>query len=71
MGRQYKALINGPPESLVEGWTYEIASKEYKETMMFYKTANYEVVRCKVMLRDSGEEEMGCTFRFVDEALLE
>ncbi|KAL1798295.1 hypothetical protein ACET3X_002332 [Alternaria dauci] len=68
-GGKYNALVDDEPESLVNGWAYEIVSQEQEDALRMYETANYEVVRVKIELSDHGRERFvqGYTFRFAGE----
>lgn len=62
---KYKALVNGPEESCVEGSAYHVMSEEHEDRLRKYETNAYEVVRC--LIRIDGTEVQGCTFRFIGE----
>lgn len=66
---KYKALVDGPPAALVDGWLYTVNTEEQESALRLYETANYEVVRC-VVACDDGIKRPGCTFRFIDAAAL-
>ncbi|KAE8332608.1 hypothetical protein BDV39DRAFT_167249 [Aspergillus sergii] len=66
-GGKYKALIDGPSSSIVDGWAYEVSSEEEEEQLRYYETDQYEVVRCEIHMVDSGDIVKGLTFRFVDD----
>jgi hypothetical protein len=42
-----KALVNGPTDAIVEGWAYEVSSKECEEALRFYEAEKYEVSGCR------------------------
>ncbi|KAE8345481.1 hypothetical protein BDV24DRAFT_159344 [Aspergillus arachidicola] len=65
-GGKYKALIDGPSSSIVDGWAYEVSSEEEEEQLRYYETDQYEVVRCEIHMVDSGDIVKGLTFRFID-----
>ncbi|KAB2573133.1 Aig2-like protein [Lasiodiplodia theobromae] len=67
-GGKYKALVDGTER--IDGWTYEVVSKEQEDALRAYETEKYEVVRCGIEM-EGGEEVMGCTFRFADPFLLD
>ncbi|KAL6718302.1 hypothetical protein ACLMJK_004390 [Lecanora helva] len=69
-GGRYNALVDGGPESTVEGVVYEVVSAEHEEALRAYETMKYEVVRCKIRLHSEEREVSGLTFRFVDPKLL-
>ena len=59
---QYNALIDGPPDSIVDGLVYVVESKEHEDLLRFRETKNYEVVRCNI---EVGAEMMeGLAFRY-------
>ncbi|BAE66366.1 hypothetical protein BDV35DRAFT_404315 [Aspergillus flavus] len=66
-GGKYKALIDGPSSSVVNGWAYEVNSEEEEEQLRYYETDQYEVVRCEIHIVDSGDIVKGLTFRFIDD----
>jgi hypothetical protein len=55
---------------LVDGWAYRVTSKAREEALLFYETANYEVVRCTISIGDEEAEMKGCTLRFIDDSAL-
>jgi hypothetical protein len=67
-GGKYKALMGGPTTAKADGWAYEVTSKEHEEQLQYYETNKYEVVRCDILMKDSGESVKGLTFRFVGNA---
>lgn len=69
-GGKYKALIDEPPEASVPGWAYQVESLEHEETLRYYETENYEVVRCTIIL-GNGERIGGLTFRFANPSLID
>jgi Gamma-glutamyl cyclotransferase, AIG2-like len=62
---KYKALVDGPATAEVDGWAYELVSKEHEEQLRYYETDRYEVVRCDILMRNSGGSVKGLTFRFI------
>jgi AIG2-like family. len=64
-GGKYKGLIDGPASATVDGWAYQVMSKEHEEQLRYYETERYEVVRCEILMRDNGESVKGLTFRFL------
>ena len=66
---KYKALIDGP--DTVEGWAYQVQTKDYEDALRIYETEHYEVVRCKIGMHDEEKAVWGCTFRFIEESLLD
>lgn len=69
-GGKYKALVDGPETARVEGWAYQVKTKDHEEALLFYETEKYEVVRCRIAMDEEKEEVKGCTFRFVDSSQL-
>ncbi|KAL9614575.1 MAG: hypothetical protein Q9167_000944 [Letrouitia subvulpina] len=67
---KYKALIDGPSNSIIQGWAYEVQTAEHEEALRFYETAKYEVVRCSIELPDRKDAVVGLTFRFFDPSQL-
>ncbi|KAL9004493.1 MAG: hypothetical protein Q9188_002695 [Gyalolechia gomerana] len=49
-GGKYKALIDGPSDAQVQGMAYQVTRYEHEETLRFYETDKYEVVRCSIIL---------------------
>jgi hypothetical protein len=45
---KYRALVDGPETSVVEGSAYEVQSKEHEDALRSYETSKYEVVRCMI-----------------------
>lgn len=67
---KYKALIDGPNDSRVQGWAYKVQTAEHEEALRFYETARYEVVRCSILFPDRKDAVAGLTFRFLDPSQL-
>lgn len=65
-GAKYRALVDGPVTAKIDGWVYDVASREHEEQLQLYETDQYEVVRCDIVLQDR-EMTKGLTFRFIDE----
>ncbi len=67
---KYRALVDAPEASIVQGSAYQVLSKEHEDALRTYKTESYEVVRCAISFSDGrvGEhrEVKGCTFRLWD-----
>jgi hypothetical protein len=61
-GGKYKALIDGPEGFQVNGHAFLVTSKEHEDALRFYKTDMYQVVRCKILLKNGPVQ--GLTFRF-------
>jgi hypothetical protein len=64
-GGKYKALLDCPG-SQVDGWAYEVVSKDDEDALCVYETAKYEVVRVDIVVEGRGVVK-GCTFRFAGE----
>jgi hypothetical protein len=65
--RKYNALVDSSG-SQEKGWAYKVESKNQEDILRMYETAQYEVVRAKIILQNKSREEyivQGCTFRFV------
>ncbi|PYH92499.1 hypothetical protein BO71DRAFT_383421 [Aspergillus ellipticus CBS 707.79] len=67
-GGKYEALVDGPASAVVDGWAYLVESEDAEETLRYYETDHYEVVRCEIStMADSEEVVKGLVFRFVGE----
>ena len=67
---KYKTLINGNPTDIVQGYAYEVTTREREDALLVYETERYEVVRCGIRLMGIGMGigmgmVQGVTFRFV------
>jgi hypothetical protein len=62
---KYNALIDGPDTACVDGWAYLVVTEEHEESLRFYETENYEVVRCTIIIKDTSDTVKGLTFKFV------
>ncbi|KAI9932779.1 hypothetical protein ASPWEDRAFT_178225 [Aspergillus wentii DTO 134E9] len=62
---KYKALIDGPADATVEGWALEVTSEENEGVLRYHESDQYEVVRCKITMTDTGECVYGLVFKFV------
>ena len=60
---KYRALLDGEPEDVVEGFGFLVRSLEDEDKLRTYETDAYEVVRCEMEFR-GGEVVPACTFRF-------
>ena len=68
---KYKALVDGAPGDVVDGFAYEITTREREEAMRVYETEIYEVVRCGIFVEgEGGGWRKGLTSRFVREGEL-
>jgi hypothetical protein len=61
-GSKYKALVDCPG-ARVNGWAFEIETKEQEDVLRMYETAKYEIVRVRIELEEQRFVR-GCTFRF-------
>ena len=73
MWGQYKALVTGPQDSIIEGMAYEVQSEEDEEKLAFYETSAYEVAPCNIYLHAEGdraksEKICGNTFKYAGDA---
>ncbi|KAL9093521.1 MAG: hypothetical protein Q9165_003916 [Trypethelium subeluteriae] len=67
---KYKTVVDGPGK--IQGWAYQVQTKDHEDALRRYETAHYEVVRCKIDIDILGDNGVcGCTFRFVDESALD
>jgi len=60
-GGLYRAIVDCPGER-VDGFVYPITSLDEEDAIRAYETANYEVVKARIVL--DGKEIEGRTFRF-------
>ena len=63
-GGRYRALLDGPQDATVDGFGFLVTSSRIEDILRYYETDNYEVVRCKMIFKDSGEVVPACTFKF-------
>lgn len=61
-GGKYKALIDAPG-SAVEGVAFMVEREEMEDALRCYETDKYEVVRCKIGMKDDKSVAKGLTFR--------
>jgi hypothetical protein len=59
-------MMNALPTEFVEGWAYEVTSREHEQALQYYETDKYEVVRCNIHREDEASTT-GLTFRFICE----
>ena len=50
MWGQYKALVDGPQDGIVEGLAYEVKTEADANKLAFYETNTYKVVPCSIYL---------------------
>lgn len=62
---KYRGLVNGGPDSKVDGVAYWVRSREEEEALKIYETARYEVVRCAIYLQSAAKPSSGLTFRLI------
>lgn len=63
---KYKALLDVPgSKEEIHGYAFWVRSREHEDALRSYETDAYEVVRCRIVVKDEGEQN-GCTFRFRD-----
>ncbi|KAF2802395.1 uncharacterized protein BDZ99DRAFT_468869 [Mytilinidion resinicola] len=67
-GGRYRAMIDSPG-NLVEGFAYQVQSRDEEDALLVYETEKYEVVRCNIVLEviaSVGLKQLvkGCTFRY-------
>ena len=71
----YKTLIDGPTENVVEGCAYLVRSEEDEKKLAYYETNAYESRPCLITLTDGDEPQRvsGRTFKYAGDpqALLE
>lgn len=65
-GGKYRALLDGPNEATVDGFGFLVQSPEVEDTLRWYETDRYEVVRCRMTLEDVGEIVPACAFKFLE-----
>lgn len=58
---KYKALVDAPGE-LVDGFAFLVQSRLEEDSLRFYETDKYEVVRCEIVTQSGAI--LGLTFRF-------
>ena len=79
---KYKALVDGAENEVVIGKAFLVQDREQEDTLCFFETDVYEVVRCSIGMRgksigdgkgnDKKERITGLCFRFCgEEALLD
>ena len=67
---KYRALVDGPIEAAIKGSAYHVTSFDHEESLCFYETERYEVVRCSIEM-EGGEIVKGLTFRLHDHKYLD
>ncbi|KAF2447214.1 hypothetical protein P171DRAFT_519501 [Karstenula rhodostoma CBS 690.94] len=58
----YYALVDGAEGDVVQGWVYEVGTREQEDELRRYEGGSYEVVRCEIGV--GGVVGWGLTFRF-------
>ena len=62
---KYKAVIDGSEDDFVGGDAFLVENAEWEDSLRFFETDMYEVVRCGIQMMDGeGEEVFGLVFRF-------
>jgi hypothetical protein len=63
---QYRALIDGKPNSVVTGSAYIVESAEHEHKLAYYETNAYTVTSCKIHFTDRQDEDsvVGRTFKY-------
>lgn len=59
----YPALVEGPPDAVVYGVTYEVKSQDVAARLAYYETTAYEEHACTIYL-EGGEKVSGVTFKW-------
>ncbi|KAI1400611.1 hypothetical protein F4819DRAFT_363576 [Hypoxylon fuscum] len=62
-GGKYKALVDAPEEAKVQGRAFLVETQEQEDSLRFYETDKYDVVRCEIDF-NGMEKVKGLTFRF-------
>ncbi|KAK4151400.1 hypothetical protein C8A00DRAFT_45406 [Chaetomidium leptoderma] len=72
---QYKALIDGEPDTEVTGSAYKVRSVEEESKLAYYETNAYALAACEIYFTDHSEgkeddahTEFGKTFRYAGDA---
>lgn len=63
---QYRALVDAEHDVLTYGSAFLVVSREHEDSLRFYETEKYEVVRCEIEM--DGRVEKGLVFRFAGSA---
>ncbi|CAJ2500546.1 Uu.00g033990.m01.CDS01 [Anthostomella pinea] len=67
-GGKYRAMTDAPSNNteawVVDGQAFLVTDEVSEGKLRFFKTEQYEVVRCDIEMLDSGESIRGLTFRF-------
>ncbi|KAL1600509.1 hypothetical protein SLS60_006895 [Paraconiothyrium brasiliense] len=61
---KYAALVDGDEDDLVQGWVYDVKTREDEDRLREYEGGNYEVVRCEISVTGEVVLVRGLTFRF-------
>jgi hypothetical protein len=63
----YPALIDGPPDAIVQGVAFEVKSQQVAKRLAEYETDAYEEQDCIIQF-ENGETVSGVTFKWRDGA---
>jgi gamma-glutamylcyclotransferase (GGCT)/AIG2-like uncharacterized protein YtfP len=63
----YSALIDGPPDAIVQGVAFEVKSQQVAKRLAEYETDAYEEQDCIIQF-ENGETVSGVTFKWRDGA---
>ena len=66
--KNQRAIFDGGEDDIVEGWSYQVMTREDEDILRFFARKCNEVVRCRIQFRGEckawdGEEADGLTFR--------
>lgn len=62
---KYKAIADGSDEDIVEGGAFLVKNAQQEDSLKFFETDMYEIVRCRIRMSDGLREEVpGLVFRF-------
>lgn len=67
----YPALIDGPPEAVVQGMVYEVKSEKHGARLADYETNAYAPAACRIHFTDDEEpiETNGTIFKYAGSPL--
>ena len=64
-GGKYRALVDSHATIPINGWAFQVVSREYEDALRLYETEAYEVVRCSITMKDKPDEVVNdLVFRF-------
>lgn len=61
---KYKAVTDGDEHDIAEGGAFLVEDAEQEDSLRFFETDMYEVVRCRIEMVDEDEIVPGLVFRF-------